>query len=198
MRAGGRNPRITAATWGSVGLLAAALAIGLAIALGQGSAEPEAIGRILVLLLYWGGAVVVCALFPGLSSVSLVAERERKALDLVEVTALRPGDIVLGTAAASLAQGTLVLVALAPLLVLALVFGGVPPWVVLLLVALLASGAVLAVALGVLASATSRTAVRAVLGAYLSTILLVGGGSPGPAPGSPCCSRPRPEASSGG
>ncbi|MCI0342411.1 MAG: hypothetical protein L0216_14925, partial [Planctomycetales bacterium] len=143
---------------------------------GEASTEPEEIGRTLVLLVYWGGAVVVCALFPGLSSVSLVAERERKALELSLVTALRPGDIVLGTAAASLAQGGLVLVALAPLLVLALLFGGVPPWVVLLLVALLASGAVVAVALGVHASATSRTAVRAVLGAYLSTFLVVGGG----------------------
>jgi len=174
LRSAQRNPRIAATTLGAVALLSMAICIGVLAVVEGGAADPEQIGQILAQMVYWAGAVVVCGAFPGMASVPLVAERERRSLDLVMVSQLSPTAIAVGTVAAGLTNGFLMLAALMPPLVLALVFGGVPAWMVAEMVWVVAVTGFLAACIGVHASATSKTTVRAVLQGYIGTLALPG------------------------
>lgn len=175
LRAAQRNPRVLGATIGAVVVLSVAIAIGVLAVASGGGADPEFLGQVLVQIVYWAAVLVVVGVFPGLASVPLVAERERRSLDLVHMSQLSPLAIAVGTMGASLVNGGVMLVALLPPLTLALVFGGVPWWIVAEMVWLVALAGALAAALGVHASAVSRTTVRAVLQGYLAALLLPGG-----------------------
>jgi len=174
LRAGQRNPRITWTTIAAVALLSAAVIIGVIGVAGSGTAEPEELGRLMVQIVYWAGVVVVCLVFPGMAAVPLVSEKERKSLDLVLMSQMSPSALALGAVGASTANGFVMLAALAPPLVLALIFGGVPWWVVIAMGTTIAAFGVLTATLGVQASATANTTVRAVLQSYLTAWLVPG------------------------
>lgn len=174
LRAGQRNPRITWTTIGAVALLSTAVVIGTLGVSSGGAAEPEELGRLMVQIVYWAGVVLVCLVFPGMAAVPLVAERERKSLDLVLMSQMSPSALALGAVGASTANGFVMLTALLPPLVLALIFGGVPWWVVIAMAATIGGFALLTATLGVQASATANSTVRAVLQSYLTAWLVPG------------------------
>ena len=141
---------------------------------GPGAVNRAVSGRIVfqgVTLLLMVGILMM---IPGIAAVSIVGERERQTMRLVQVTPLTPGQIVRGKLAATLAYLGWLIAAILPLLVAPMLLGGVRIGDVFGAVAMLALLAVTVGALSVWTSARSKSSRAAVAGAYLWVALLMG------------------------
>lgn len=112
---------------------------------------------------------------PGIAALSIVGERERLTLPLLQVSQLTPRQIVLGKLASSLAYQVLLLVAVAPIMLVPMLFGGVGIVDVFAAVASIAVTAMLVGAISVWVSARASTTRGAVAGSYMLTFALVVG-----------------------
>jgi len=114
---------------------------------------------------------------PGVAALSIVGERERLTLPLLQVSQLTPRQIVLGKLASSLAYLLLLLVVVAPIMLVPMLFGGVGLVDVLAALASIALSAVLVGSISVWVSARASTTRGAVAGSYaLAFALVVGTG----------------------
>ena len=132
----------------------------------------SSLGRImfeLVSLLLLSAMLLVV---PGIASLSIVGERERLTLPLLQVSQLKPGQIVLGKLGSSLAYQLLLLVSVAPIMVVPILFGGVSLVDVLVAVAVIAVTSILIGSLSVWVSARAKSTRGAVAGAYLWTFAI--------------------------
>lgn len=93
--------------------------------------EFATVGRSIFEWLVFFMLVLVLFLVPGLTSGAIAGERERQTLVPLQVTLLRPWQIVVGKLGASFAFLALLVVATAPLLSIAYLIGGVTPGSVL-------------------------------------------------------------------
>jgi ABC-type transport system involved in multi-copper enzyme maturation permease subunit len=114
----------------------------------------------------------VCAITPAQTAGALAVERERQTYDLLLVTPLAPGEIVLGKLASGLAYVLLLLLAALPMQSLAFLMGGVGPEQLALAFLLLGLSALLFGCLGLWASAIFRGSRAASAFAYALTGLL--------------------------
>jgi ABC-type transport system involved in multi-copper enzyme maturation permease subunit len=112
---------------------------------------------------------------PGLVAPSVSGERERQTLDLLLVTPLRPGRIVVGKLLAALAVAVLLVVACAPLFCVAYLLGGVGVREMLELIAFGLVAATAVGALAMLASVSFRRVSAATIVSYLLMITLAAG-----------------------
>ncbi len=142
---------------------------------GFGVVNQATAGRIVfqgvTLLLMLGILMMV----PGIAAVSIVGERERQTMRLVQVTPMTPAQIVRGKLAATLAYLGWLVLAILPIIVAPMLLGGVRLGDVFGGVAMLALLAVTVGALSVWTSARSKSSRTAVAGAYLWVALLMGG-----------------------
>jgi hypothetical protein len=132
----------------------------------------SSLGRImfeLVSLLLLTGMLLVV---PGIASLSIVGERERLTLPLLQVSQLKPGQIVFGKLGSSLAYQLLLLISVAPIMLIPMLFGGVGIWDVLIAVAVIAVTSVLIGSISVWVSARAKSTRGAVAGAYLWTFAI--------------------------
>ena len=106
---------------------------------------------------------------PGIAALSVVGERERLTLPLLQVSQLKPRQIVLGKLGSSLAYQLLLLVSVAPIMLVPILFGGVRILDVLIAVAVIAVTSILIGSLSVWVSARAKSTRGAVAGAYLWT-----------------------------
>ena len=109
---------------------------------------------------------------PGIAALSIVGERERLTLPLLQVSQLKPHQIVLGKLGSSLAYQLLLLVSVAPILLVPILFGGVRVLDVLVAVAVIAATSVLIGSISVWVSARAKSTRGAVAGAYLWTFAI--------------------------
>lgn len=126
----------------------------------------------------WTAAVqmmISVGLVPVLIAPAIASERDRKSLDSLLVTRLSAAEIVLGTMGAGLLWYACGLVALAPLAVLMMFLGGIDPGLVVLAALVLVSTAIALGSLAIAASATARTASRAVTSTVAITMAWLGG-----------------------
>ena len=107
-------------------------------------------------------AGIAIGLVVGQVAPAIASERDRKSLDALLATQLSSAEIVVGTMAAGLLRAANGLAAALPLVVLMVFLGGVDPGLVLLSGAGLASTALAAAAISVVASVGARTRGRAV------------------------------------
>ncbi len=107
-------------------------------------------------------AGIAIGLVVGQVAPAIASERDRKSLDALLATQLSSAEIVVGTMAAGLLRAANGLAAAVPLVVLIVFLGGVDPGLVLLSGAGLASTALAAAAISVVASVGARTRGRAV------------------------------------
>ena len=107
-------------------------------------------------------AGIAIGLVVGQVAPAIASERDRKSLDALLTTQLSSAKIVVGTMAAGLLRAANGLAAALPLVVLMVFLGGVDPGLVLLSGAGLASTALAAAAISVVASVGARTRGRAV------------------------------------
>ena len=138
------------------------------------STAGPALGRFLVEGLFFFVLLLVLFVGPGYAAAQISGERERKTLTLLQVTLLRPFEIVLGKLGAAVAWLTLLVVAAVPLGAVAFFLGGIGISDLLrgfLMLAVLAVS-VAAIGLGI-SSLTRRTTGSIVLtyGAVLALVL---------------------------
>ncbi|MGI8874425.1 MAG: ABC transporter permease, partial [Egibacteraceae bacterium] len=141
----------------------------------DGAIAGPLLGRFLLEGLLFFVLLLVLFVSPAYAAAQLSGERERRTLPLLQVTLLRPSQIVLGKLGAATAWLGLLVVAVVPIGAGAFFLGGVAPGDLLRGVAL-----VLAVAVGVAGmalgvSAVTRRTTGAVVCTYALVLALVGG-----------------------
>ncbi len=142
---------------------------------GGGSVLASAsMGRFMLHAILLALLTAVVLVVPGQAAVSVVGERERQTLPLLQVSQLSARSIVMGKLASSLAYILLLLVATTPLLVVPVLLGGVTLWQVLAGVAMIVVSAVMLGAVSLWVSARAKSVQGAVAGSYLWTVVLTG------------------------
>ncbi len=112
----------------------------------------------------------VILVVPGLTATSVVAERERQTLHLLQVTQLSAFQLVLGKLGSSLAYLGLLVVAVMPVLALPLLFGGMGFGDVAAAVGMVLLTALMLGSVSIWVSARARSSRGAVAGSYLWAI----------------------------
>ena len=112
---------------------------------------------------------------PGQAAVTIVGERDRQTLPLLQVSQLSASRIIVGKLASALAFILLLLVVVTPLLVIPVLLGGVTVVDVLAGLGMVAATAVTIGALSMWISARARSMQAAVLGSYVAAVGLVFG-----------------------
>lgn len=126
----------------------------------------------MVMVLLMTGVVFVV---PGQAAVTIVGERERQTLQLLQVSQLSPDRIVTGKLLSSLSYIVLLVVATTPLLVIPVLLGGVTIGQVFGALGMLIAAAVMIGAVSMWVSARAKSVQGAVLGSYLWAAMLVFG-----------------------
>lgn len=116
---------------------------------------------------------LVLFLVPGFTAASIAGERERKTLLPMQVTLLRPLDIVIGKVSASVAFTLLLIALTAPILGFALLIGGVTLTDVVLAMAMVIFTALCLACITVACSAVVRRVPGAIITAYGVVLVLV-------------------------
>ncbi|HTV11416.1 MAG TPA: ABC transporter permease [Acidimicrobiales bacterium] len=134
-----------------------------------------AVGSDLFTVLSAAVMVTVALVVPGLVSPAISGERERKTLELLLVTPLRPARIVIGKLVASLAFMVLLIVACLPLFSVAFLLGGVAASQVLGLLGFTLMGVFCLGALAMFTSTTFRRISTSSVLSYLAMLALLAG-----------------------
>jgi ABC-type transport system involved in multi-copper enzyme maturation permease subunit len=108
----------------------------------------------------------VVMVVPGITALSVVGERERQTLSLLQVTQLSPLQLILGKLTSSLSYFLLLLMAIAPIMALPLLFGGMSFGDVLGALGVMLLTAVMIGSVSLLISARARSSRGAVAGSY--------------------------------
>lgn len=114
----------------------------------------------------------VIMIVPGLTALSVVGERERQTFQLLQVTQLSPLQIVLGKLWSSMSYFLLLLFAVAPVVALPLLFGGVRLGDVVVGLAMIMLTALTLGSIGIWGSSRARSSRGAVANAYLWAFIL--------------------------
>lgn len=135
----------------------------------------SSMGQFILHALLLGLLTAVVFVVPGQAAVTIVGERERQTLELLQVSQMSAWGIIIGKLMSSLAFVLLLLVASTPLLVIPVLLGGVTLLDVAGGVGMVVAAAVLIGALSMWASARARSAQGAVLGSYVLTVAIAFG-----------------------
>lgn len=145
---------------------------GSGLALGSVFAS-SSMGRFIFQLVLIGLMVAIVFVVPGQAAVSIVGERERQTLPLLQASQLSAWKIVVGKLLSSLAFVLLLLIATMPLLVIPVLLGGVSIGDVLAGIGMVMAAAVMLGAVSIWVSARAKSVQGAVLGSYVWTVGLV-------------------------
>lgn len=114
----------------------------------------------------------VVMVVPGVTALSIVGERERQTLSLLQVTQLSPFQLILGKLSSSLSYFLLLLVAVAPIMALPLLFGGMSFGDVFAALAIMIATAIMIGSVSLAISARARSSRGAVAGSYVFAFLI--------------------------
>jgi ABC-type transport system involved in multi-copper enzyme maturation permease subunit len=145
---------------------------GSGLALGSVFAA-SSMGRFIFQLILIGLMVAIVFVVPGQAAVTIVGERERQTLPLLQASQLSASRIIIGKLLSSLAFVLLLLVATTPLLVIPVLLGGVTIGNVLAGIGMVMAAAVMLGAVSIWVSARAKSVQGAVLGSYVWTVGLV-------------------------
>ena len=132
----------------------------------------SSMGQFILHALLIGLLTAVVFVVPGQAAVTIVGERERQTLELLQVSQMSAWGIVVGKLLSSIAFILLLLVATTPLLIIPVLLGGVSVAEVLGGVGMVMAAAVMIGALSMWTSARARSTQGAVLGSYVWTVAL--------------------------
>jgi hypothetical protein len=148
--------------------LAGSFAMGMAGALGAAG-----LGRFMFEVLALVLLTAVLFVVPGIAALAIVGERERLTLPLLQVSQLTPGQIIRGKLVSSLAYIGLLIAAIAPVLVLPILIGGVTLADSMAALLFIAITALMLGSLSLWVSARARSVRGAVGAAYLCSFVFV-------------------------
>ncbi len=97
-------------------------------AVAASSLPPAEVGQIVFQIFFSTALFVICLVAPAYAATSLTSEREQRTYESLILSGMAPWRIVRGKFLAAYASMFLVLVALAPVVGIAFLFGGVSPW----------------------------------------------------------------------
>ncbi|HEX9645602.1 MAG TPA: ABC transporter permease subunit [Acidimicrobiia bacterium] len=135
----------------------------------------SSMGRFMLHALLLGLLSAVVIVVPGQAAVTIVGEKERQTLQLLQVSQMSSVRIVIGKLLSAIAYILLLLVASTPLLVIPVLLGGVSVWDVLGGVGMVMAAAVLIGSISMWVSARAKSVQGAVLGSYVWAVALVAG-----------------------
>ncbi len=133
----------------------------------------SSMGQFILHALLLGLLTAVVFVVPGQAAVTIVGERERQTLELLQVSQMSAWGIVVGKLLSSIAFILLLLVASTPLLIIPVLLGGVTMIDVLGGVGMVMAAAVMIGAVSMWVSARAKSTQGAVLGSYVWTVGLV-------------------------
>ena len=93
-----------------------------------GPLAPADVGQIVFQIFFCMALLVISLVAPGYAATALTGEKETGTYESLILSGMSPGRIVWGKFVAAYASFTLVLVALAPVVGIAFLFGGISPW----------------------------------------------------------------------
>ena len=108
----------------------------------------------------------VILVIPGVTALSIVSERERQTLPLLQVTQLSPLQLVLGKLSSSMSYFLLLLVAVAPVVAIPLLFGGMSFGDVFAALAMMLATAIMLGSASIAISSRATSSRGAVAGSY--------------------------------
>lgn len=114
----------------------------------------------------------VLMVVPGITALAIVGERERQTLGLLQVTQLTPFQLVLGKLSSSLSYFLLLVIAVAPIIALPLLFGGMSFGDVAAALGMMMLTAVMVGSVSLFISARARSSRGAVAGSYAFTFVI--------------------------
>ena len=114
----------------------------------------------------------VVLIVPGVTALSIVGEKERQTLPLLQVTQLSPFQLVLGKLSSSMSYFLLLLVAVAPVLAIPLLFGGMSFGDVFAALAMMLVTAIMLGSASIAISSRARSSRGAVAGSYAFAFLI--------------------------
>jgi ABC-type transport system involved in multi-copper enzyme maturation permease subunit len=133
----------------------------------------SSMGQFILHALLLGLLTAVVFVVPGQAAVTIVGERERQTLELLQVSQMSAWGIVVGKLLSSIAFILLLLVASMPLLVIPVLLGGVTIADVIGGVGMVMAAAVMVGAVSMWTSARAKSTQGAVLGSYVWTVALM-------------------------
>jgi ABC-type transport system involved in multi-copper enzyme maturation permease subunit len=131
------------------------------------------IGQSVFVGLIFVALLAICAIAPALTAGAISGEHERKTIDMLMATPLRPSSVLFGKLAVSLSYAALILIAAIPLVSLSYVFGGVATVDMLQSLLLLLGFALTFSTIGLFFSALLRRTGLAVVASYFVLALFV-------------------------
>jgi hypothetical protein len=108
----------------------------------------------------------VILVIPGVTALSIVSERERQTLPLLQVTQLTPLQLVIGKLSSSMSYFLLLLVAVAPVIAIPLLFGGMSFGDVFAALAMMLATAIMLGSASIAISSRAKSSRGAVAGSY--------------------------------
>ena len=129
------------------------------------------VGMELFLYLSWTQAILLSLIIPSLTFSSLTQEIERKTMEMLALTRLTPGKIVVGKQLAGFLYALVLLICSVPLAGMCLMFGGISPAEIGLWYLVLAAWCFLLTCLGVFWSSLFTKTAAAALFAYGTTVV---------------------------
>ncbi len=132
------------------------------------------VGRTFFKILFYSQAVMMALITPALTAGAISVEREQRTFELLRGSVLRPGAIVWGKLASSVAFVVLLLTSSLPLLSLCFLLGGVSPGEVFFAYVLLIGDAFLFGAIGLCWSAYAANTATATVLTYITLFVFFG------------------------
>lgn len=139
---------------------------------GYGTAQSAEFGRALFLGVSTLQVSMVCLLAPAFTAGAISGEHEQRSLDMLLVTKLKPGAILLGKLGSALGYIGLLIISSAPVLSVCFMFGGVAPDELVCTYALLATTGTFFGLMGLFWSCVFRRTMQATAAAYVTVALL--------------------------
>ena len=132
----------------------------------------EYMGRFLFQAMALLMMTTVILIVPGVTALSIVGERERQTLQLLQVTQLSPLQLVLGKLSSSMSYFLLLLIAVAPVVAIPLLFGGMSFGDVFAALAMMLATAIMLGSASIAISSRARSSRGAVAGSYAFAIVI--------------------------
>lgn len=137
---------------------------------GSQSLVNSKLGQKLFMVLNWTQTILLALIIPSLTSGALTLELEKKTIEMLALTRLTPGSVVLGKHLTGMLYSMILLMCSLPLSGMCLMFGGISPAEVLVTYLLLIAWAFILSALGVFWSSLFNRTAAAVLMTYCSVV----------------------------
>jgi len=129
------------------------------------------LGLQLVMVLTWTQTILITLIVPSLTASTLTNEIEKKTMQMLALTRLSPGKIIVGKQLSGFVYSLVLLLCSAPLAGMCLMLGGISPAEIGVTYALLIAWAFLLNAIGVYSSSMSKRSANAILSSFGVSIL---------------------------